>query len=110
MIVKNCTVSLGFLEWKIYHCVIIHNSMSDFDRKKIEMDLLAFTARNFQRPAECRNLEQIRFYVRELCLKIEELEKRFSYVPNCAYALLAQYNSRQNSMLHTDFRNAYHGM
>jgi hypothetical protein len=31
-------------------------------------------------------------------------------VPNCAYALLAQYNSRQNSMLHTDFQNAYHGM
>jgi len=81
--------------------------MSDYDRRKIEMDLKIFTSRNFERPADCRNLDQIRFYVRELCLKIEEIEGRFNYVPTWAYSLLAQYNARQNSLIHVEFRNTY---
>ena len=81
--------------------------MSEFDRKKIEIEFKNFTAKNFERPCDCRNLEQIRFYVRELCEKIEELEGRFNYVPNWAYALLAQYNARQNGMLHVEFINTY---
>jgi len=81
--------------------------MTDYERKKIEMELRAFTSRNFERPSECRNLEQIRFYVRELCLKIEELEDQFEYVPSWAYTLLSQYNAKQNTLLHVEFRNAY---
>lgn len=81
--------------------------MSDFERKRIEMELKEFTFRNFEKPSECRNLDQIRFYVRELCLKIEELEGRFNYVPQWAYSLLAQYNSIQNNMVHVEFRNTY---
>ena len=81
--------------------------MTDYERKKIEMELRAFTSRNFEKPSECRNLQQIRFYVRELCLKIEELEDQFEYVPSWAYALLAQYNAKQNTLLHVEFRNAY---
>jgi hypothetical protein len=90
-----------------YYCVEIHNAMSDYERKKIELELKTFTSRNFVRPSECRNLEQIRFYVRELCLKIDEFEGKFNYVPNSAYSLLAQYNSRQNAMINVDFRNSY---
>lgn len=82
--------------------------MSEFDRKKIETDFKLFAAKNFERPSDCRNLEQIRFYVRELCQKIEELEGRFNYVPNWAYVLLAQYNAKQNGMLHVEFVNTYH--
>lgn len=81
--------------------------MSEYERKKLEVDLKAFAARNFIKPSECRNLEQIRFYVRELCLKIEEFENRFNYVPGYAYTLLAQYNSRQNGIINTDFRATY---
>jgi len=81
--------------------------MSDYERKKVEMELKSFTSRNFVRPSECRNLEQIRFYVRELCLKIEELEGKFNYVPNSAYSLLSQYNSRQNAILYVDFSSSY---
>ena len=81
--------------------------MSDYELRKIEMDLKLFTTRNFMRPGECRNLDQVRFYVRELCLKIEELEERFNYVPTWAYSLLAQYNARQNSLIHVEFRNSY---
>ena len=81
--------------------------MSDFEKKTLEKELKAFTSRNFEKPSSCRNLGQIRFYIGELCLKIEEYKKRFNYVPNGAYALLAQYNSRQNSMLHKDFNRTY---
>jgi hypothetical protein len=90
-----------------YTCVLLHKTMSDYERKRIELDLKTFTSRNFEKPSECRNLDQIRFYVRELCLKIEELESKFHYVPQWAYSLLAQYNSRQNSMISVDFRNTY---
>jgi hypothetical protein len=81
--------------------------MTDIERKEIELDLKAFTSRNFVKPSDCRNLEQIRFYVKELCQKIEELEGRFNYAPQWAYALLAQYNSRQNSLIHVEFTNSY---
>ena len=81
--------------------------MSSFEKHEIELHLRSFTIRNFERPADCRNLEQVRFYVRELCLKIEELEIKFSYVPQWAYTLLAQYNAKQNTMLHLEFNRAF---
>lgn len=81
--------------------------MSEYERKKIEMELKNFTSKNFEKPSLCKNSEQIRFYVRELCNKIDELEQRFNYVPNWAYALLAQYNSVQNTMISVEFRRTY---
>lgn len=77
--------------------------MSEFEKHHLESELRAFTLRNFVTPSECRNLDQIRYYIGELCLKIEEYRRRFNYVPNVAYSLLSQYNSRQNSMLYRDF-------
>lgn len=81
--------------------------MSEFERKTIELELRRFTARNFERPSACKNLDQIRFYVQELCRLIEDHKKRFDYVPSDAYALLAQYNARQNSILYQDFISTY---
>ena len=81
--------------------------METWDQKKVDNELRKFTAKNFEKPADCKDLEQIRFYVRELCLKIEELEKRFEYVPSSAYSLLAQYNLQQNLMISKDFSNTY---
>ena len=81
--------------------------MSEFEKKHLEVELRTFTSRNFVRPSDCRNLEQIRFYIKELCAKIEEYKNRFNYVPNTAYSLLAQYNCKQNSLLYRDFRNSY---
>lgn len=81
--------------------------MSEFEKRHLELELKNFTATNFVRPSDCRNLEQIRFYIRELCDKIEEYRKRFNYVPNTAYSLLSQYNSRQNSILYKDFIRNY---
>ena len=81
--------------------------MSDYEKKKVEMELKSFTSSHFEKPSACRNLEQIRFYVSELCKVIESYEQRFNYVPADAYTLLAQYNARQNSMLYHDFVNTY---
>jgi hypothetical protein len=85
----------------------MHNDMSDYEKKQLEMELKNFTSRNFERPSDCRNLDQTRYYVKELCGKIEEYEIRFNYVPSWAYALLAQYNLVQNRMLHMDFVTSY---
>ena len=81
--------------------------MSDFEKKRLEMDLINFTNRNFERPSNCRDIDQIRFYVKELCTKIREYESRFNFVPSKAYLLLAQYNHAQNRLIHVEFRKAY---
>jgi len=84
-----------------------YTNMSDYERKKLELELRSFTSRNFERPADCRNSDQVRFYVQELCSKIEEYNSRFNYVPGWAYALLAQYNARQNKFIQKEFRSSY---
>jgi hypothetical protein len=81
--------------------------MNEFEKERLDQELKKFTNRNFERPSECRNLEQIRFYVRELCTKIEDYERRFNYVPNWAYSLLTQYNHAQNQLIYIEFRNTY---
>ena len=80
--------------------------MSEFEKRKLEMALRNFTSRNFVRPSDCRNTTQTQFYVRELCLKIEEYESHFNYVPSWAYSLLAQYNVVQNKLVQVEFKNA----
>lgn len=82
--------------------------MTEYERKRLEVELKQFTFRNFERPSECKNGDQIRFYIQELCSKIEEYKSRFNYVPNWAYGLLAQYNARQNDMIHVEFKKLYH--
>ena len=81
--------------------------MSEFEKNNLEIDLRNFTSRNFVRPGDCRNITQIQFYVRELCLKIDEYESRFNYVPGWAYGMLAQYTLVQNRLVHVEFSKAY---
>lgn len=81
--------------------------MSQYELKQLDAALRNFTSKNFESPSNCRNIDQIRFYVRELCLKIEEYENRFNFVPSWAYALLAQYNLMQNRMIEMEFSKAY---
>lgn len=71
------------------------------------MELQTFASKNFEKPSDCKDLDQIRFYVQELCHKIEALKKEFNYVPPCAYQMLSQYNAVQNKILHADFRSTY---
>jgi hypothetical protein len=80
--------------------------MSEFEKKTLELELKAFASKNFERPADCKNLDQVRFYIHELCARIEDYQNRFNYAPELAYTLLAQYNARQNSMLYKTFVNS----
>lgn len=81
--------------------------MTDYEKTKLDVAFRSFTIRNFEKPNDCRNLNQLRYYVRELCLKIEEYDTKFHYVPEWAYALLTQYNQKQNSLLLQDFHKTY---
>ncbi len=81
--------------------------MNPMQQAQIESELKKFTNLNFETPSNCRNIDQIRFYVSELCRKIEEYERQFNYVPNWAYVLLAQYNNAQNILLYHDFKESY---
>ena len=81
--------------------------ITDCEKLQVEREFKNFTSRDFERPADCRNIDQTRFYVRELCLRIEEYENRFNYVPQWAYSLLAQYNLVQNRILQVEFNKAY---
>ena len=82
--------------------------MDTITKKLLEKELKTFTGKHFERPSECRNPEQVRFYIRELCDKIETLRRQFNYVPASAYRLLAAYNARQNSMVSYEFRKTSH--
>ena len=81
--------------------------MSDYEKLKLEVELKNFTSKNFVKPSDCRNIDQIRFYIKELCSKIEEYERRFNYVPQSIYSLLANYNRVQSNMIYVEFRNTY---
>lgn len=83
--------------------------MSDYEKLKLEIELKNFTSKNFVKPNDCRNIDQIRFYIKELCTKIEEYERRFNYVPQSIYSLLANYNRVQSNMIYVEFRNTYEG-
>ena len=90
-----------------YYCVDIHNiNMSEFEKKTLELELKAFASKNFERPSACKNLDQVRYYIQELCNKIEDYHQRYDYAPELAYTLLAQYNARQNSMLYNVLVNS----
>ena len=81
--------------------------MSDFEKKQLEKEFNKFTKRNFEAPRRCKNLDQIRYYVKELSLKMDEFKKRFNFVPQNAYTLLSQYNSLQNKLVMSNFQQAY---
>lgn len=81
--------------------------MSRYEQKRLEMEFDRFTNMNFEKPAKCKSLVQIRFYIKELSVKIDELKNSFNYVPNNAYTLLNQYNSKQNTLIFSNFQEAY---
>lgn len=70
--------------------------MSDFEQ--VEHELKMFI-KNLDTPSDCKNLEQIRFYIEELHNKIRESENKFNYAPTWAYSLLAQYDAKQSALV-----------
>jgi len=84
-----------------------YTNMSDFEKRQLEKEFNKFTKKNFEAPRKCKNQDQIRYYVKELSLKMEDFRRKFNYVPEQAYTLLAQYNSLQNKMVFANFQRAY---
>ena len=82
--------------------------MTAFERKKLEFDFFGFVKKNFVKPRQCKNIEQILFYIKELTEKIEHMKHQHNYVPESAYKLLSDYNRLQNQMLFVEFKNTYH--
>jgi len=65
--------------------------------RKVGHDISDKMSSNADMPSSFKNVEEIRFYVRDLCFKIEELENIFDYVPASSYNLLAKYHTLQDS-------------
>lgn len=91
----------------MYNVVYNYTKMENNDKKQLELKWKSLTQRNYKKPTDCRSLEQIRNHIRELCLLIEESKRKYDYVPDTAYHLLAQYNYRQNTLLYKDFIALY---
>lgn len=80
--------------------------MSKYEKKVLEIEFQKFTRMNFESPAKCKSLVQIRYYIKELSGKIEETKSKFNYVPALAYTLLSQYNTRQNALIFSNYQEA----
>ena len=52
--------------------------MTAFERKKLEFDFFGFVKKNFVKPRQCKNIEQIQFYIKELTEKITVHDKTLS--------------------------------
>lgn len=81
--------------------------MSGYEKKQLERQFSRFTKQNFEKPGKCKSVGQVRFYINELSNKIDELKKRFNYVPNAAYNLLSDYNAKHNKLVMCNFQEVY---
>jgi len=66
--------------------------MKQFWKKKNWKWTQRFCREEFRKSSNCRNTDQIRFYVRDYAWKLKSTKSRFNFVPGTAYFLLAQYN------------------
>lgn len=81
--------------------------MSTLEKRRVDREFHLFASANFEKPKKCKNLEQVRYYIKELSNKVEELKNSFGYVPSGAYTMLANYNAILNRYMHEEFKNTY---
>lgn len=81
--------------------------MTDLEKNRLDNALRDFANRNFMKPHECRNLDQVRYYTYELYLKLEEYHEHFRFVPGWALVLLSQYKQVQTNLANRNFRAQY---
>ncbi len=81
--------------------------MGTYEKKKIDTEFKKFTSQNFERPAKCKNIGQLQYYVQELTRKIKELRARFNYVPEKAFLLLTEYNQMVNKLIFKNYQEVY---
>ncbi|MCF6361726.1 MAG: hypothetical protein L3J29_13320 [Cyclobacteriaceae bacterium] len=81
--------------------------MGTYEKKKIDNDFKKFTSLNFEKPAKCKSIGQLQYYVQELTRKIKELKGRFNYVPEKAFHLLTEYNNMVNNLIFKNYQEVY---
>ena len=81
--------------------------MTRFEQKSLDLEFSKFTRMNFDKPQKCKSIDQIRYYMKELSDKINDLKRSFNYVPTSAHILLSQYNAAQNRFIHKNFQEVY---
>ena len=81
--------------------------MTRFEQKSLDLEFSKFTRMNFDKPQKCKSIDQIRYYMKELSDKINDLKRSFNYVPTSAHILLSQYNAAQNRLIHKNFQEVY---
>lgn len=81
--------------------------MSTYKKKQIDTEFKKFTSLNFEKPAKCKSLGQLHYYVKELSQKIKELKRRFNYVPDKAFLLLTEYNQMLNNLVFKNYQEVY---
>lgn len=81
--------------------------MSTYEKKQIDTDFKKFTSLNFEKPAKCKSIRQLQYYVQELTRKIKELKSRFNYVPEKAFVLLTDYNKMVNNLIFKNYQEVY---
>ena len=79
----------------------------EHDRNTLEKEFKNFTHKNFETPEQCRDLNQVEFYIRELKAKMKEFKQQFNFIPKFAYHLLWEYTSLQNEMLSNGLHQIY---
>ena len=81
--------------------------MSNPEKKQLEKEFKRYATIHLEKPSRCKNLVQIQYFIKELSTKISEYNLKFNYVPDHAYMLLSDYNTSQNNLMISNFRNAY---
>lgn len=77
----------------------IFAQMTAYEKVRIDQEMRVFALKSFEKPAFCRNAEQVRYYSTEWRAKIAEYESQYNFVPAWAYALLEEYLSKETMML-----------
>jgi hypothetical protein len=73
-----------------------------YHHSRVDTQFERFYKRHFEDPRECRNVEQVRFYLGEISRKIEEYRRSYNYVPEKALNLWESYKKIYNRMVHSD--------
>ena len=81
--------------------------MTKFEKKKRAFEFNKFVKMHFEKPSNCKDAQQVGYYIQELSAKIEELKDAWGYVPDEAYRLLHQYSQLHRKLTYADFINSY---
>jgi hypothetical protein len=76
-------------------------------QKTVEREFRKFAKTTLVSPRKCKKIEQTRYNIHELHMKINELREKFNYVPDDARLLFNEYQVIQDRMVFENYRKSY---